>query len=87
MGANLENAVRENAERLKEEFGSAVEILYIDTVKEGLDKYPDLKRFTDMGYSFPITVINGEARLSGDISYKDLKTIVDVIMENYHNLR
>lgn len=81
VGAKLEDTVNAHAKQLITEFGSALEVKYIDTAKEGLDQFPELKKITDAGYSFPITSVNGEARLAGDVIYEDLKMIIEETIE------
>lgn len=77
MGARLEETVKAQADKLIDELGSVVEVKYIDTTKEGLDKYPKIKDITSMGYSFPITSVDGVPRLAGDVVYDDIKAVIE----------
>jgi hypothetical protein len=50
------------ANELKLQFGDRVEVKYVDVDKEGLDNYPFMSRVLQMGYPYPITLINGEPK-------------------------
>lgn len=55
------------AKELKLQFGDQVEVKYVDVDKEGLDHYPVMSRVLQMGYPYPITLINGEPKFAGGI--------------------
>ena len=61
---------------LVEEFGSAVEVKYVNIDEEGMDKYPVLPKVLAMGYPYPITLINGQPKFAGRIVAEEIiKTI------------
>jgi len=65
---------------LKEAYGDKVEVKYIDADKTGLANYPLVSRVLQMGYPYPITVINGEPKFAGGIMAPDIKTNIDEIL-------
>ena len=67
----------EMANDLRKQFGDQVEIKYIDVDKEGLDKYPIMNRVLQMGYPYPITLINGEPKFAGGIMISEVKQTIE----------
>ena len=59
-----------------------VECRFIDTTGQNLDDYPEVQKITRAGYSFPITLINGQARLASVISVEAIGKIIDEIQAN-----
>ncbi|MEN6463319.1 MAG: hypothetical protein ABFC94_18365 [Syntrophomonas sp.] len=49
--------------------------------KEGLDKYPLMQKVLRMGYSYPITLINGRPRFAGAIMTPEIKNCIDEILK------
>jgi len=80
VGAELEAAVEGIASKLKIDFSFPIVIKYIDTSNK-LGEYPEVSKVALAGYSFPITMLNGEARLAGDLIYDDLKELIEEEME------
>jgi len=62
-------------------FGDKVEVKYIDVDKVGLDKYPVLGRVLQMGYPYPITLINGQPKFAGGILGDDIKASIKEVVE------
>ena len=62
---------------LKKQFGDQVEVKYIDIDKEGLDKYPIMNRVLQMGYPYPITLINGQPKFAGGIMISEVKQTIE----------
>lgn len=69
------------AENLRNAFGSQVEVRYVDVDQEGLDNYPAMTKILQMGYPYPITVINGEPRYAGGIMIAEVKQSIKDILE------
>lgn len=57
-----------------------VECTYVDTRETGFNDYPQIMNVVRMGYSFPITVINGKPRLAGAVPAEAVESIIDEIM-------
>jgi len=74
---NYEDMTNEMANDLRKQFGDQVEIKYIDVDKEGLDKYPIMNRVLQMGYPYPITLINGEPKFAGGIMISEVKQTIE----------
>jgi len=62
-------------------FGDKVEVKYVDVDKVGLDKYPVLGRVLQMGYPYPITLINGQPKFAGGILGDDIKASIKEVVE------
>jgi disulfide oxidoreductase YuzD len=75
-----EEMARVLAENLHEAFGNQVEVRYVDVDKEGLDNYPTMSRVLQMGYPYPITLINGEPRYAGGIMIGGIKKSIEEIL-------
>ncbi|WP_054696986.1 hypothetical protein [Syntrophomonas palmitatica] len=69
------------SEDLKESFGDQVSLKYIDADKEGLVNYPLVNKVLQMGYPFPITVINGEPKFAGGIMVPELKSSIEELLK------
>ncbi len=67
----------EMANDLKEQYGDQVVVKYIDVDKEGLDQYPIMNRVLQMGYPYPITLINGEPKFAGGIMISEVKQTIE----------
>ncbi|MGE5390851.1 MAG: hypothetical protein ACM3PE_07275 [Deltaproteobacteria bacterium] len=65
---------------LKAAYGDKVEVKYIDADKNGLADYPLVSRVLQMGYPYPITLINGEPKFAGGIMAPDIKSNIDEIL-------
>ncbi|MEQ8174059.1 MAG: hypothetical protein ABRQ26_03235 [Syntrophomonadaceae bacterium] len=61
-------------------FGDKVEVKFVDVDKEGLDKYPVIGRVLQMGYPYPITLINGQPKFAGGILSDDIKTSINEML-------
>ncbi len=53
---------------------------YIDTRDSGFDGYPQIVNIVRMGYTFPITVINGKPRLAGAVPAEAVESIIDELI-------
>ncbi len=62
-------------------YGDKVEVNFVDVEKVGLDKYPIMNQVLQMGYPYPITLINGEPKYAGGIKINEIKKIVDELFE------
>ncbi|HBK52970.1 hypothetical protein [Syntrophomonas wolfei] len=66
---------------MKGTYGDKVEVKYVDTDKTGFDNYPLVRRVLQMGYTFPITLINGEPKFAGGIMEREINNIVDELIK------
>lgn len=57
-------------------FGDKVEVKFVDVDKDGLANYPTIERVLQMGYPYPITLINGQPKFAGGILGDDIKTSI-----------
>lgn len=71
----------ELALRLKEKYGNIIEIKYVDIDEVGLDEYPIMNKVLQMGYPFPITLINGDPRFAGGIMETEIDDSIQAILE------
>jgi len=55
------------SEDLKQTYGDKVEVKYIDVDQAGLADYPVMNQVLQMGYPYPITLINGQPKFAGGI--------------------
>lgn len=69
--------INEMANDFKKEYGDQVQVKYVDVEKDGLDKYPIMNRVLQMGYPYPITLINGEPKFAGGIMISEVKQIIE----------
>lgn len=67
----------EMATELKKQYGDQVEVKYVDVDKEGLEKYPIMNRVLQMGYPYPITLINGDPKFAGGIMIEEVKQSIE----------
>ncbi|MDD3269112.1 MAG: hypothetical protein PHX14_07300 [Syntrophomonadaceae bacterium] len=68
--------------QLKKAYGDKVEVKYVDADKEGLGNYAIIDRVLQMGYPYPITLINGEPKFAGGIMESEIKTNIDEILKS-----
>lgn len=69
------------AVELNHQFGDQVEVKYVDIDKVGLDNYPVMSRVLQMGYPYPITLINGEPKFAGGIMAAEVKQNIDELIK------
>lgn len=74
------------AEEFKEIYHDQVKVNYIDVDKEGLDNYPIMDRVLRMGYSYPITLINGQPRFAGALMKMEIREVVDGILKESQSI-
>lgn len=79
---DYEKATLELGEELKKAYGDKVEVKYVDADKEGLDSYPMVNRVLQMGYPYPITLINGEPKFAGGIMENEIKNNINEILKS-----
>ena len=72
-------------EELKKAYGDKVEVKYIDVDKVGLDNYPTMNQVLQMGYPYPITLIDGEPKFAGGIMTTEIKQVIDEAIKNQVN--
>lgn len=69
------------AQNLKEEFGDQVQVNYVDVEKTSLKDYPVVNQVLQMGYPYPITLINGEPKFAGGIMLPEIKSMIDELLK------
>ncbi len=69
-------------EELKKAYGDKVDVKYVDADKEGLGNYAIVNRVLQMGYPYPITLINGEPKFAGGIMESEIKSNIDEILKS-----
>lgn len=72
---------RKLAGELDQEFGGRVEVRYVDVDETGLDSYPSMNRVLQMGYPYPVTLIDGEPRFAGGIMTPQIKESLREIID------
>ncbi len=65
---------------LKEKYGAKVEVNFVDVDKVGLDNYPLMGQVLQMGYPYPVTLINGAPKFAGGIMNEDVMNIINEIL-------
>jgi disulfide oxidoreductase YuzD len=73
------------ADDLHKIYSDQVAIKYVDVDKEGLDKYPLMQKVLRLGYSYPITLIDGRPRFAGAIMTPEIKKCIDEILKEDGN--
>ncbi len=81
----IEKEIEGLTKKLNEKFGDKVEMKYVDIDKVGLEDYPVMNKIMQMGYPFPITLINGEPRFAGGIMDTEIENSVEAILEGEGN--
>lgn len=64
-------------EELKKVYGDRVEVKYVDVDQTGLDNYPIMNQVLQMGYPYPITLINGQPKFAGGIMTPEVKQLIE----------
>lgn len=62
---------------LQDKYADLVEIRYTDTSDQNVDNYPEVAQIIKRGYEYPITFVNGEARLASRVSLDALEEIIE----------
>lgn len=75
----------EMAKELKNQYGDQVEVKYVDVDKTGLKDYPIMNRVLQMGYPYPITLINGDPKFAGGLMIAEVKQIIDEVLKEQAN--
>lgn len=69
------------ADDLKDAYGDKVTVKYVDVDKNGTEEYPIVNQVLQMGYSYPITIINGEPKFAGGIMMPEIKSVIDELLK------
>lgn len=75
----------ELAKKLDGKFGDKVEVKYVDIDETGLEQYPVMNKVLQMGYPFPITLINGDPRFAGGIMDTEIENSIQAILDGETN--
>ncbi|MDD3893900.1 MAG: hypothetical protein PHU36_02630 [Syntrophomonadaceae bacterium] len=62
---------------LGEKYADLVEVKYVDTSEQNIADYPEVAQIIKRGYEFPITFVNGEARLASRVPVEALAEIIE----------
>jgi len=83
-GTTPEEEIREMTDRLSDEllqsFGYKVEVKLINADAVGLSQYPLVSKVLQMGYPYPITLINGKPKFAGGIMTDDIIASIESIL-------
>lgn len=80
--ADYEELTNKLAEDLQQNYSDKVVVKYVDVDKEGLDKYPLMQKVLRLGYSYPITFIDGRPKFAGAIMTPEIKKCIDEILKD-----
>lgn len=70
-------------EEIKKLYGDKVEVKYVDIDQVGTDKYPVINQVLQMGYPYPVTLINGQPKFAGGIMVNEVKELIaETLKEN-----
>jgi len=72
-------------EELKKAYGDKVEVKYVDVDQIGLENYPVMKQVLQMGYPYPVTLINGQPKFAGGIMLTEVKQLIDDTLKENKN--
>lgn len=75
----------ELASKLTAKFGDKVEVKYVDIDEIGIDQYPVMNKVMQMGYPYPITLINGDPRFAGGIMDTEIENAIQTILDGENN--
>lgn len=73
---NMEAETEKLLKELGEEFGEQVEVKYVDVDKTGLNDFPMINRVLEMGYPYPITIIDGQPKFAGGLMIPEIKEAI-----------
>jgi len=72
-------------DELHQAYGSKVEVKYVDVDNEGLGNYPVMNQVLQMGYPYPVTLINGQPKFAGGIMVTEVKQVIDEALQQQTN--
>lgn len=72
-------------EELKKAYGDKVAVKYVDVDQEGLGNYPVMNQVLQMGYPYPVTLINGQPKFAGGIMVNEVKQVIDETLKGKEN--
>ncbi len=72
-------------DELKKVYGDKVEVKYVDVDKVGLDNYPVMNQVLQMGYPYPVTLINGQPKFAGGIMVNEVKELIEEALKGTGN--
>ena len=64
-------------DELKKVYGDKIEVKYVDVDKEGLANYPVMNQVLQMGYPYPVTLIDGQPKFAGGIMTTEIKELIE----------
>lgn len=64
-------------DELKKVFGDQVEVKYVDVDQVGLAGYPVMNQVLQMGYPYPITLIDGQPKFAGGIMIPEVQQVIE----------
>jgi len=78
---NIHEMTETMAHELKMTYGDQVTIKYVNVDETGLADYPIMNRVLQMGYPYPITLVNGEPKFAGGLMLAELKQSIDDLLK------
>jgi len=72
-------------DELQKAYGNQVEVKYVDVDNEGLGDYPVMKQVLQMGYPYPVTLINGQPKFAGGIMLTEVKQVIEETLQQKNN--
>lgn len=64
-------------DELKKAYGDQVEVKYVDVDQVGLANYPMMNQVLQMGYPYPVTLIDGQPKFAGGIMSAEVKQLIE----------
>jgi disulfide oxidoreductase YuzD len=72
-------------DELKKVYGDKVEVKYVDVDKVGLANYPIMDQVLQMGYPYPVTLIDGQPKFAGGIMSTEVKELIEETLKGKTN--
>jgi len=72
-------------DELKKVYGDQVEVKYIDVDQVGLENYPIMNQVLQMGYPYPVTLVNGQPKFAGGIMTPEVKQVIEETLKGNAN--
>lgn len=82
---NIQEMTANMAHELQITYGEKVAVKYVNVDESGLDNYPIMNRVLQMGYPYPVTLVNGEPKFAGGLMLAELKQIIDELLKTVSN--
>lgn len=67
---------------LKNTYGDQVNVNYVDVDQVGLNNYPIMNQVLQMGYPYPITLVDGQPKFAGGIMINEVKETINEALKS-----